>query len=118
MQNGIVTVSDGPPATGSGSTVVGSILRETKGHLSSFLDSVSQVSMWLTTSRDPDGDVVSLDSCTSALDAKMTTAASTSAACPDGYHIVDIGDTRLCVLKRYQNLKPIGSGAQGVVWCV
>ena len=26
-----------------------------------------------------------------------------------------VGDTRFTILKRYQNLKPIGSGAQGIV---
>lgn len=40
--------------------------------------------------------------------------ASTSAA--SEFYNVDINDTRLCVLKRYQNLRIIGSGAQGVVW--
>ena len=32
------------------------------------------------------------------------------------YYTVEIGDSRLTVLKRYQNLRPIGSGAQGIVW--
>nr|CDQ00545.1 BMA-JNK-1, isoform j [Brugia malayi] len=39
--------------------------------------------------------------------------ASTSTA--SEFYNVDINDTRLCVLKRYQNLRIIGSGAQGVV---
>uniref|UniRef100_F1KVI1 Stress-activated protein kinase JNK n=1 Tax=Ascaris suum TaxID=6253 RepID=F1KVI1_ASCSU len=39
--------------------------------------------------------------------------ASTSAA--SDFYNVDINDTRLCVLRRYQNLRIIGSGAQGVV---
>jgi len=36
----------------------------------------------------------------------------------DQFYQVEIGDTRMLVLKRYTNLKPIGSGAQGIVWCV
>jgi len=31
------------------------------------------------------------------------------------FYTVDVGDTRFTILKRYQNLKPIGSGAQGIV---
>jgi len=31
------------------------------------------------------------------------------------FYTVEVGDTRFTILKRYQNLKPIGSGAQGVV---
>ncbi len=34
------------------------------------------------------------------------------------FHSVDVGDTTFTVLKRYQNLRPIGSGAQGIVWYV
>ena len=29
---------------------------------------------------------------------------------------VEVGDSTFTILKRYQNLKPIGSGAQGIVW--
>lgn len=32
------------------------------------------------------------------------------------FYSVDVGDTKFTILKRYQNLKAIGSGAQGVVW--
>ncbi len=32
------------------------------------------------------------------------------------FYTVEVGDTRFSILKRYQNLKPIGSGAQGIVW--
>ena len=35
---------------------------------------------------------------------------------PGQFYTVEVGDTRFTVLKRYQNLKPIGSGAQGIVW--
>lgn len=31
-------------------------------------------------------------------------------------YTVEVGDTKFTILKRYQNLKPIGSGAQGIVW--
>jgi c-Jun N-terminal kinase len=34
---------------------------------------------------------------------------------PSHFYTVEVGDTRFTILKRYQNLKPIGSGAQGVV---
>lgn len=33
------------------------------------------------------------------------------------FYTVEVGDTKFTILKRYQNLKPIGSGAQGIVWC-
>lgn len=33
----------------------------------------------------------------------------------DNFYQVEIGDTKMLILKRYQNLKPIGSGAQGIV---
>uniref|UniRef100_A0A8D1EQG4 Mitogen-activated protein kinase 10 n=1 Tax=Sus scrofa TaxID=9823 RepID=A0A8D1EQG4_PIG len=33
------------------------------------------------------------------------------------FYSVEVGDSTFTVLKRYQNLKPIGSGAQGIVWC-
>ena len=32
------------------------------------------------------------------------------------FYSVEVGDSTFTVLKRYQNLKPIGSGAQGIVW--
>ena len=32
------------------------------------------------------------------------------------FYSVDVGDSTFRVLKRYQNLRPIGSGAQGIVW--
>ncbi|KAM7326609.1 hypothetical protein ACRRTK_015087 [Alexandromys fortis] len=34
------------------------------------------------------------------------------------FYSVEVGDSTFTVLKRYQNLKPIGSGAQGIVWRV
>lgn len=41
---------------------------------------------------------------------KMTTVHKSS-----HFYTVEVGDTRFTILKRYQNLKPIGSGAQGIV---
>lgn len=32
------------------------------------------------------------------------------------FYTVEVGDTRFTILRRYQNLKAIGSGAQGIVW--
>lgn len=32
------------------------------------------------------------------------------------YYSIDVGDSTFTVLKRYQSLRPIGSGAQGIVW--
>ncbi|XP_013414946.1 stress-activated protein kinase JNK [Lingula anatina] len=34
---------------------------------------------------------------------------------PNQYTTVEVGDSTFTILKRYQNLKPIGSGAQGIV---
>uniref|UniRef100_A0A1I7Z647 Stress-activated protein kinase JNK n=2 Tax=Steinernema glaseri TaxID=37863 RepID=A0A1I7Z647_9BILA len=96
----------------------GSILRGTKGHLSNFIGSVSQ---WLTTSgntREQETDIVSLDSCSSALNfvhrSLPINMASTSRD-SDQFYTVDINDTRLCMLKRYRDIRIIGSGAQGIV---
>ena len=33
------------------------------------------------------------------------------------FYSTEVGDSTFIVLKRYQNLKAIGSGAQGIVWC-
>jgi len=35
---------------------------------------------------------------------------------PSQYVTVEVGDSTFTILKRYQNLRPIGSGAQGIVW--
>ncbi|KAL4660450.1 mitogen-activated protein kinase 10-like isoform X2 [Arapaima gigas] len=32
------------------------------------------------------------------------------------FYSVEVGDSTFTVLQRYQNLKPVGSGAQGIVW--
>lgn len=34
---------------------------------------------------------------------------------PSQFYTVEVGDSTFTILKRYQNLKPIGSGAQGIV---
>ena len=44
-----------------------------------------------------------------------STSASTSTVKSSHFYTVEVGDTRFTILKRYQNLKPIGSGAQGIV---
>ena len=41
---------------------------------------------------------------------------STTSSKSSHFYTVEVGDTRFTILKRYQNLKPIGSGAQGIVW--
>jgi hypothetical protein len=37
---------------------------------------------------------------------------------PNQFYSTEVGDSVFTILKRYQNLKPIGSGAQGIVWLV
>ncbi|MCP9266393.1 Mitogen-activated protein kinase [Dirofilaria immitis] len=118
----LLGVVDSPTGIHSGSRAsLGSIIRGTKGHLSNILGSVTQ---WLGSSNsgardDCETEAISLDSCASVLEPSQlegvysTPMASTSAA--SEFYNVDINDTRLCVLKRYQNLRIIGSGAQGVV---
>jgi len=34
------------------------------------------------------------------------------------FYSVEVGDSTFTIIKRYQNIKPIGSGAQGIVWLV
>jgi len=34
------------------------------------------------------------------------------------FYTVEVGDSTFTILRRYQNIKPIGSGAQGIVWFV
>ncbi len=57
---------------------------------------------------------------TSANAAGAAAAAGAASAGGSGksghFYTVEVGDTRFTILKRYQNLKPIGSGAQGIVW--
>uniref|UniRef100_A0A5F8GMR1 Mitogen-activated protein kinase 9 n=1 Tax=Monodelphis domestica TaxID=13616 RepID=A0A5F8GMR1_MONDO len=36
--------------------------------------------------------------------------------CDSHFYSVQVADSTFTVLKRYQQLKPIGSGAQGIVW--
>ncbi|KAF8374213.1 jnk-1 [Pristionchus pacificus] len=137
------TANNTQPSVSSSS--FGSIIRGTKGHISSLLDSVSQ---WLATSsssgggggggsasaRDDDDAsdayAATLDSCEAATDAVGATSQSTTRhlnnhrmasgmangdAAPPGFHLISVGETTLCVLKRYENIRVIGSGAQGLV---
>ncbi|GMT26282.1 hypothetical protein PFISCL1PPCAC_17579, partial [Pristionchus fissidentatus] len=131
------TANNTQPSVSSSS--FGSIIRGTKGHISSLLDSVSQ---WLATSsssgggassaRDDDEDsggggayAATLDSCEAvvadgALAADTTTARRAIGGgkmgdAPPGFHLISVGETNLCVLKRYENIRVIGSGAQGLV---
>jgi c-Jun N-terminal kinase len=111
---------------------IGSIFRETKGHLSSFFDSVSQ---WLSTSNEDrassvaaDLEVVSLDSCPSTSNLPSVVKASSYysqnnnpstsmevSSNSDKYFETVFSDTRLHILNRYRDLFVIGSGAQGLV---
>ncbi len=52
----------------------------------------------------------------SGSNSQSSSSVSSASHILDHYHMVEIGDTKLQILKRYQNLKPIGSGAQGIVW--
>ncbi|RCN28236.1 kinase domain protein [Ancylostoma caninum] len=38
-----------------------------------------------------------------------------STSVPENYYVVPIGETQMVILKRYENLRLIGSGAQGIV---
>ena len=46
--------------------------------------------------------------------AALTTAMSNKH--PSQFYTVEVGDSTFTILRRYQNLRPIGSGAQGIVW--
>jgi c-Jun N-terminal kinase len=35
---------------------------------------------------------------------------------PSQFTTVEVGDSTFTILRRYCNLRPIGSGAQGIVW--
>lgn len=74
------------------------------------------------------GEVPTLESCSSAFEPACTADsrlaqvrrmnASTSqpaASAGDAFHEVESNDTRCHLLKRYQNMRVIGSGAQGLV---
>uniref|UniRef100_A0AC34GVH7 Stress-activated protein kinase JNK n=1 Tax=Panagrolaimus sp. ES5 TaxID=591445 RepID=A0AC34GVH7_9BILA len=117
----------------SSASSIGSIFRETKGHLSSFFDSVSQ---WLSTTNEERAsstvaelEVVSLDSCPST--SNLPSVAKTSSYYSqnnnpststmevqknDKYFETVFSDTRLSILNRYRDLFVIGSGAQGLVF--
>ncbi|VDL65717.1 unnamed protein product [Nippostrongylus brasiliensis] len=38
-----------------------------------------------------------------------------SSSVPENYYVVPVGETQMVILKRYENLRLIGSGAQGIV---
>ncbi|KAK6747302.1 hypothetical protein RB195_000481 [Necator americanus] len=98
-----------------GNSSFGSIIRGTRGHLSSFIDSVSQ---WLATTSGAREDELSLDSCHSAFSPvprNCSTFSMASTSVPENYYVVPIGETQMVILKRYENLRLIGSGAQGIV---
>lgn len=98
-----------------GNSSFGSIIRGTRGHLSSFIDSVSQ---WLATTSGAREDELSLDSCHSAFSPvprNCSTYPMASTSVPENYYVVPVGETQMVILKRYENLRLIGSGAQGIV---
>ncbi|ULT94905.1 hypothetical protein L3Y34_003975 [Caenorhabditis briggsae] len=106
------------------SSSISSLIRGTRGHLNNFIESVGN---WLVpSSSGRDDDVVSLDSCQSAYSPVRHQYNSgigggghlmepSSIHVPDNYYSVTIGEAQMVVLKRYQNLRLIGSGAQGIV---
>ncbi|EFO88475.1 hypothetical protein GCK72_013798 [Caenorhabditis remanei] len=105
------------------SSSISSIIRGTRGHLNNFIESVGN---WLVpSSSGRDDDVVSLDSCQSPYSPVRHQYNSgvgggilmepSSIHVPDNYYSVTIGEAQMVVLKRYQNLRLIGSGAQGIV---
>ncbi|KAH7710391.1 CMGC/MAPK protein/JNK protein kinase [Aphelenchoides avenae] len=116
----------------AGSSTFGALFRETRGHLSSFIDSVAS---WLGTSNEDrlgeEADAaITLDSCPSGYrqsgwsntGMQDTIGASTSgdaAMAPQlpatPFFEVELSDTKLQILNRYTDVKVIGSGAQGLV---
>uniref|UniRef100_A0A1I7V034 Stress-activated protein kinase JNK n=1 Tax=Caenorhabditis tropicalis TaxID=1561998 RepID=A0A1I7V034_9PELO len=105
------------------SSSISSLIRGTRGHLNNFIESVGN---WLVpSSSGRDDDVVSLDSCQSVYSPVRHHLNSgtgggilmepSSIHVPDNYYSVTIGEAQMVVLKRYQNLRLIGSGAQGIV---
>jgi len=45
-----------------------------------------------------------------------TQETNAAAVMSNPFYTVEVGDSTFTILKRYQNIKPIGSGAQGIVW--
>lgn len=52
----------------------------------------------------------------STTNAANTTGAHVVRKSASMFYSVEVGDTKFTILKRYQSLKAIGSGAQGIVW--
>ncbi|KAI1716665.1 protein kinase domain-containing protein [Ditylenchus destructor] len=121
------------------SSSFGSLFRETKGHLSSFFDSVTQ---WLGSTAPNDEDrfsegVITLDSCPggdvagyvqqqyNGISARQQPnrmqAASTSSGNMNNqlaggrFQELELRETKLKILDRYSNINVIGAGAQGLV---
>uniref|UniRef100_A0A1I7RIM0 Stress-activated protein kinase JNK n=1 Tax=Bursaphelenchus xylophilus TaxID=6326 RepID=A0A1I7RIM0_BURXY len=108
----------------------GALFRETKGHISNILDSVTQN---LFTNRFFGGavdQVPTLESCSSGFEPatvdrpgfgspfrrmNASTSYNNSANGGDAFYDVEFNDTRCRLLKRYGSVKVIGSGAQGLV---
>ncbi|KAI6214397.1 Stress-activated protein kinase JNK [Aphelenchoides besseyi] len=136
--------ASGPPSASSSSSTstsgFGALFRETKGHLSNILDSVTQGFFFFEnsgkqmihlfgTSVEAEDGVATLESCGSRFEPTYTQRfqssskmdASTSAGgnaniVPNGYFSdYEFNDTRCRILRRYNNVKVIGSGAQGLV---
>ncbi|CAI5448669.1 unnamed protein product [Caenorhabditis angaria] len=97
------------------SSSLSSLIRGTRGHFNSFIESVGN---WLVPSSGREDDVVSLDSCQSGFSpvhGGLSMDSPSTHHVPDNYYAVTIGEAQMVVLKRYQNLRLIGSGAQGIV---
>uniref|UniRef100_A0A915D2B2 Stress-activated protein kinase JNK n=1 Tax=Ditylenchus dipsaci TaxID=166011 RepID=A0A915D2B2_9BILA len=136
IQTGIgpATTANSIPASG-----FGSLFRETKGHLSSFLDSVTQ---WLGSTNPNDDEkfsegIVTLDSCTSGQEegfslsnqafsafkpfSRMQSASTSRGGTAseqnpnETFHELELRETKLKILNRYTNINVIGAGAQGLV---
>ncbi|CAD5221237.1 unnamed protein product [Bursaphelenchus okinawaensis] len=106
----------------------GALFRETKGHISNILDSVTQ---GLFTNRFFGGavdQIPTLESCSSAFEPatldrpgfgspfrRMNASTSQNSNGGDAFYDVEFNDTRCRLLKRYGSVRVIGSGAQGLV---
>ena len=53
-----------------------------------------------------------ISACLNVTSCKMSSSSSNQ------FYTVEVGDSTFTIIKRYSNIKPIGSGAQGIVWWV
>ena len=60
-------------------------------------------------------DQVSVE-CTGECCVQIACKTNAAAVMSNPFYTVEVGDSTFTILKRYQNIKPIGSGAQGIVW--